>query len=277
MRVTLVGPGRAGAALALAARSAGHEIVDVSARRPGAAEAAIELLGQGTATSLGEELAATDLIVVATSDDAIAEAAAAVAPGAPRGTVAVHLSGLAGLGVLAPFLDAGSAVGSFHPLQTLPSPERGAAMLPGSWIAVTTRDARAEGLLREFARSLGCTPFDLPEEAKPLYHAAASAASNLPVGVLAMAADLFEAAGVPFEAAGPLVKASVANVVELGPRSALTGPIARGDRGTVEAQLRAVSGHAPQWADTYRRLAGILAGLSGRRDEFAELLGEEGP
>ncbi len=123
-------------------------------------------------------------------------------------------------------------------------------------------------LLEELARSIGAAPFRLEESAKALYHAAASAASNLPVAVLAMAADLFDAAGVPFEAAAPLVRKSVENVLDLGPRAALTGPVARGDVATVEAQLDAVAAAAPEWLPTYRRLVGALAALSGRAGQF---------
>jgi predicted short-subunit dehydrogenase-like oxidoreductase (DUF2520 family) len=86
-----------------------------------------------------------------------------------------------------------------------------------------------------------------------------------------MAADLFAAAGVPFAAARPLVEAVVGNAFDLGPRAALTGPVARGDRGTVAAQLQAVRAAAPEWAPAFAAWVGELARLTGREDEFADV------
>ncbi|NIR35990.1 MAG: DUF2520 domain-containing protein, partial [Actinobacteria bacterium] len=99
--------------------------------------------------------------------------------------------------------------------------------------------------LFELATSIGMHGFELDDSDKALYHAAAAAAANFPLAALAMSRNLFEAAGVPFDAAGPLVEAIVANAFEMGPADALTGPIARGDVGTVAAQLAAIRDAAP--------------------------------
>jgi predicted short-subunit dehydrogenase-like oxidoreductase (DUF2520 family) len=159
-------------------------------------------------------------------------------------------------------------------LQTLPTPEAGAARLAGAFIAVTASEPlqeRLEGL----ARSLGATPFPLRDDAKPLYHAAAAAAANFPLAAFAMASDLFESAGVPWEAAKPLVEAVVANAFELGPRVALTGPVARGDVATVAAQLDAVAESNPAWQVTFARFVASLAALTGRSEEFESVLDNE--
>jgi predicted short-subunit dehydrogenase-like oxidoreductase (DUF2520 family) len=167
------------------------------------------------------------------------------------------------------------SVGSFHPLQTLPTPEAGAGRLSGAWIAVTAEDEVLRTRLHDLAASLGANPFDLADAAKPLYHAAAAAAANFPLVALAMAADLFAAAGVPFEASKPLVDAVVANAFALGPRAALTGPVARGDVGTVEAQIQAVVSSAPDWETAFRALVGELAKVTGRVDQFRGIVDPE--
>jgi predicted short-subunit dehydrogenase-like oxidoreductase (DUF2520 family) len=79
-----------------------------------------------------------------------------------------------------------------------------------------------------------------------------------------MAEDMFIAAGVPFEAAGPLVRTVVDNAFAIGPRSALTGPVARGDVGTVRRQLEAVRRYAPEWEESFRSFVAVLADMTGQ-------------
>lgn len=275
MRITLVGPGRAGTALALAARAAGHDIVAVLARRPEAAAEAGARLGGSRTSALDGGLPESDLAVIATRDDAIETVASRLAAGAVGAEAIVHLSGLTSVTALGPLAQRGAAIGSFHPLQTLPTPDVGAERLPGAWIAVTTSNALLRERLHAFAVSLAAHPFDLADEAKPSYHAAAAAAANFPLAALGMAADLFRSAGVPFEAARPLVEAVVANAFELGPREALTGPVARGDVGTVEEQMWAVAEAAPEWLQGFRVFVGELARISNRSDEFRAIVDPE--
>jgi predicted short-subunit dehydrogenase-like oxidoreductase (DUF2520 family) len=253
MDVIVVGPGRAGGSLAIAATAAGHRLVGVLARHPGRFR---PLLPWDRA------LPPADLAVIAVRDDAIGEVAARLAPFWDLGTVAVHLSGFTSLSALDPLSERGVGVGSLHPLQTLPDPERGAAALPGSWAAVTA-DAQARPVIVELAASIGLRPFDLADAAKPLYHAAASAAANYVVEALAVASDLMAAAGVAHEVLAPLTRAVVDNVFEVGPERALTGPLARGDRGTVAGQLAAASAVSAELGEQFRLLTAATARRAG--------------
>ena len=88
-----------------------------------------------------------------------------------------------------------------------------------------------------------------------------------------MADGLFAAAGVPFAASRPLVEAIVRNAFDLGPQPALTGPVARGDVGTVAAQLDALRATAPEWETAFVGFAAELARLTGRTEQFADVLG----
>lgn len=271
MRIIVVGPGRAGLSVATAARRTGHAIAAVVGRsRDHAAvpAAALDALALGPA----DDLPSADLLLVATRDDAIGALAAELVPRISGNVAAAaHLSGLKSVTELAPLAAAGCRTGSFHPLQTLPSPEAGAARLSGAWVAVTAEEP-LRATLYELARSLGAHPFDLADRNKALYHAGAAAAANFPLLALTMASDLFGIAGVPFAAARPLVEAVVANAFEMGPRPALTGPVARGDVGTVEAQLDAVAAAAPEWVAPFAANVLHLAGLAGRGDDFLDLL-----
>ena len=197
MDISLVGPGRAGISLAAAAQAADHNIVAVVARRLEAAQAASEEL-DATPLTIGEELPLSDLVLIAVRDDAIRPVAEALAGSVARCRAAVHVSGLAPVSALEALEVAGLDTGSFHPLQTLPNPDAGAARLRGSWIAVTTGVDGLADRLNLLATSLGAHPFFLAEDAKATYHAGAAAAANFPLAALTMAADLFARAGVPW-------------------------------------------------------------------------------
>lgn len=262
MNIELHGPGRAGGALAIAAHRCGHRIVAIHGRSAEAVEAlsAIVHVEPGT----------PDLRVIAVSDDAIRPVAdeLAKAPSVPT----VHLSGSVPVSALDPIRHHGTPVGSFHPLQTLPTAAAGADRLPGAWIAITAAEP-FNGSLATFARSLDCTPFDLPEGNKGVYHAAAASAANYPLAALALARRLFEAAGVPFEASRPLVEAIVANAYALGPEDALTGPIARGDVGTVTAQVAAVASVGEPESLAFRSFARGTAVIAGSGPDIDEAIG----
>lgn len=273
MRVVLVGPGRAGMSLAIAANAAKHDVVAVVGRSFDSAERGASLVGAVPLT-LADEFPEADLLIIATRDGVIGSIAAQIAKKDLAIAAAVHVSGLTPVEVLAPLAAVGLATGSFHPLQTLPTPEAGAARLAGAHIAITA-DSPLRERLEELAVDLRAVPFPLADEAKPLYHAAAAAAANFPLAALAMAKDMFAAAGVPWEAARPLVEAVVANAFDMGPRAALTGPVARGDTETVTAQLRAVAAGTPQWRSAFARSVETLAGLSGRAGEFESVLNNE--
>lgn len=271
MDLVIVGPGRAGMSLALAAVDAGHRIVAVMARDPDAARPehverlSTEVLG------LDATVPPCDLVVLAVRDDAIAEVAGILGPLPDHAPRAAHVSGLTPVSALTALAPA--TLGSFHPLQTLPDPDAGSARLAGAWVAVTSADDELADRLFALGRSLQMHPFELADVDKALYHAAAAAAANYPLAALSMARRLFEAAGVPFEAAGPLVRAVVDNAFELGPDQALTGPVARGDVGTVAGQLAAVGEAEPSLAAHFAAMAKVTAAVAGTSDRFEDVLG----
>lgn len=273
MRIVFVGPGRAGMSLAVAAEAAGHDVVGVVGRTAASAASGAALV-DSVGLTVDDEMPAADLLMITTRDGAIAAVAAALAGKALNIDAAVHVSGLTSVSALKPLGDAGLRIGSFHPLQTLPTPEAGAARLTGAYIAVTAEEP-LRSALEALATDLRAIPFTIDDAAKPLYHAAAAAASNFPLASLAMAADLFASAGVPWEAARPLVEAVVANAFELGPRAALTGPVVRGDVETVAAQLRAVAADVPQWRSSFARSVAALAKLTGRAEQLEGVLNAE--
>ncbi|MDH5371790.1 MAG: DUF2520 domain-containing protein [Acidimicrobiia bacterium] len=268
LRLFIVGLGRAGTSLGLAAVRAGHDVVGVVGRSKVVARAA---LLDAPIFDWETEIPACDLIVVAVRDDVIAAASSSLAPLASRAAAAVHLSGLTSVTALDPLREVGLDIGGFHPLQTMPNPQEGSIALAGASIGITA-DPPLDGRLNELALSIGARPFALDDSRRALYHAAAAAASNYVLTALGMAEEIFDAAGVPFVAARALVDEVVANAFELGAAVALTGPIARGDLATVAAQISAVESMNPRLALDFKALGRATARLAGADETMKELL-----
>ena len=137
---------------------------------------------------------------------------------------------------------------SLHPLQTF-TRARGPEQLDGAWAAVTAETDEARKVGFELATVLGLQPFELADDARPLYHAGAAIASNYLVTLHRVASELFAAAGAPPEALEPMMRRTVENDFEL------TGPIERGDWDTVEAHRAAIRGVRPDLEPLYDVLA----------------------
>lgn len=279
MRIAVVGAGRVATALAVGWLAAGHEI-SVARHGEGTERRHRDFLPQTPLTAADRACAQADVVVLGVPDDLIAQVCAEVAPHAEAGASMLHLSGATGLDALTAAGEGGISVLSIHPLQTFPTVEAALATVPGVPMAVTALDEEGYGLGERLSRDAGGEPFRLPDEAKPLYHAAAVFASNYLIAVMAQAEELFAAAGLPEPLSSfmPLARASLDNVELLGPADALTGPVVRGDALTVRHNLEALAAHAPDSVDAYASLARVLLGMawrSGRIDAEARAEVEE--
>ena len=284
MDIALVGAGRVGTALAVLLSRAGHRIVGVAGRE-GSRARAEEFLPEVPFVPAADAARRSVVTVLGVPDDAIAPVCAELAADGAfgEGQSVTHLSGSTPLLALGPARAAGARVLAMHPLQTFPDVEGGIDRLPGSAVAVTAWEEDAFVLGERLARDAGGRPFRVAEERKALYHAAAVFCSNYLVAVEAVAERLFRAAGVddPREAFGPLARATLDNVLQSGPEASLTGPVVRGDAGTLRRNLEALSSHAPDAVPAYVALARValdLAERSGRLSaegvrEIREVLG----
>jgi len=273
MRVSVIGAGRVGTAMAVLLMRAGHKVTAVSGRGPTRARVASYLPGV-MVLDPAEAAREGELVLIGLPDDLIAPTVSdiAAAGGFVSGSYVAHLSGAAQLGVLDPAREAGASRLGIHPLQTFPDVARAVDLIPGCTFAVTADDDEGYRVAERVADDVLGEPFRLPDELRPLYHAAAVFASNYLVVTSSIATDLFTEAGVPdpIRAMHALAAATLENVRDLGPEQALTGPVVRGDAGTVEANLAALSAHAARTVAAYvsmARAALDLAGRSGRLDE----------
>ncbi|MEV0728722.1 DUF2520 domain-containing protein [Polymorphospora sp. NPDC050346] len=258
LTIGIVGAGRVGAVLGAALARAGHRIVAAS----GVSAATRARLGQllpdtADLPADGVARAATDLLIVAVPDDRIGAVVAGLADtGVLRpGQVVAHTSGAHGLDVLAPVTAAGAHPLALHPAMTFTGTAADLATLPGISYGVTTPDA-----LRPFAArlvaDLGGTPEWVAEADRALYHAALVHGANHLVTLVNEALDRLRDAGVarPEKVLGPLLRASLDNTLRLGD-AALTGPVSRGDAGTVARHLATLAVSAPDSVPGYLALA----------------------
>lgn len=234
-RVALVGAGRAGNALAAALRT--HP--DLAVEGP-----------------LGRQVDPDrpDVVLICVPDGEIAT----VARGITGDPLVGHVCGAIGLDVLAPH-----EAFTLHPLMSLLGGEGSGSSLRGAFAGVAGSTPRALLAARELAVAAGMHPFELADEDRPAYHAAASLASNFLLVLEQAAERLARSAGLERAALVPLVRASVENWAAFGAERSLTGPIARGDEATVELQRAAVADRAPDLLTLFDELCSCTRTLAG--------------
>ena len=261
-RLSIIGPGRAGTAIAKALANKGWVISRVAGRSIEHAQPLAEKLG-AAACSAADVGIGVDLIIISTPDAVISETALIVAERAEHGALLIHLAGATGIealeGVRSTRPDL--VLGSLHPLQTL-SDDTAFEKVQGAFCAVEGPQE-----IEELAREIGLTPFSVLPANRSAYHAAAVVASNHLVALMGQVERLASSAGVPFEAFAPLSRAAIEAAFISGPASALTGPVSRGDTETIEAHLRVMD---PSEVAVYKALARDALRLSGRDDAALE-------
>jgi predicted short-subunit dehydrogenase-like oxidoreductase (DUF2520 family) len=257
LRVGVIGAGRVGAVLGAALADAGHDVVAAAGLSTASAERAARLLPGVPLVPADQVVADSDLVVLAVPDDTLPGLVAGLAgTGAWRpGQITFHTSGAHGLDVLAPAERGGVLPLALHPAMTFSGAVEDADRLPGAPFGVTSRPQHrpvAETLVLE----MGGEPFFVAEEDRRLYHAALVTGANHLVTLVAEAADLLRAAGVaaPGQVLTPLLTAALDNALRRGDR-ALTGPVSRGDVGTVAEHLDTLTERAPASVDAYVAMA----------------------
>ncbi len=268
--LALIGAGRVGTTLALAAQRCGYTLAAVHTRSPERAAALLAATGAQLAADVPTAAASADLILIAVPDDAIAAVDAAGAGAWRAGSGVVHHSGLHSAALLQHAAAAGARAGALHPLQTIPNPQIGLTLLPGTYFSISGH-ADLLPTLAAFVADLGGHALTLPDQAKPLYHAAAVFASNYLTTCFAQAVAILVDLGIaPSEAAAallPLARGAIAGLADPGLPQALTGPISRGDAGVLAIHQRHLAARHPHLLPLYRALAAAalpLAAAQGR-------------
>ncbi len=251
----IAGAGRVAQALGRLLRERGEAVAAIGSRTREHAAAAASFVGAARAVSYSELPRYASRILIAVSDDAVANVAAELAEAGFREGDALHTCGARGPECLAALAANGVSCATLHPLQAVSTPERGVSVLPGAAYAISGQGSAA-GWAERIVALLDGVALRIPAESLPLYHAAAVMASNYVVALIDAAVRLLKAAGVEDSKAlasiAPLVRASTEAALTLGPARALTGPIARGDVETVALHLKALAAAARPVRGLYR-------------------------
>jgi predicted short-subunit dehydrogenase-like oxidoreductase (DUF2520 family) len=269
--LNIIGAGHLGRVLGrLFAASGAFEVQDVLTRSAGSAADAVNFIGAGRAAGAMADLRRADAVMLAVGDDQIEPVCGALAAaGALDGVLVFHCSGARSSAALGAAADKGALTASVHPVRSFADPEAVARDFAGTLCGVEG-DPRALALIEPALAAIGARPVAIAAAAKTVYHAASVFASNYLVTVLDAALRAYQAAGIPqhvaLELARPLATETLENVFRLGPRAALSGPIARGDLATVARQQAALDGWDGPTGELYRALAIATTGLA-RRDE----------
>ncbi|MCX4715168.1 Rossmann-like and DUF2520 domain-containing protein [Streptomyces virginiae] len=261
LAVGVVGAGRVGPALACALQQAGHRPVAVSGVSDTSVRRAARMLPDVPLVPPAQVLELADLVLLTVPDDALPSLVEGLAEtGAVRpGQLLVHTSGRYGTSVLDPARRAGALPLALHPAMTFTGTEVDVQRLAGCSFGVTAPEElrlAAEALVIE----MGGEPEWIAEENRPLYHAALALGANHLVTLVAQSMELLAKAGVehPDRMLGPLLGAALDNALRSGD-AALTGPVARGDAGTVAAHVSELRRHAPAAVAGYLAMARTTA------------------
>jgi len=254
--IGFIGAGTTGTALAVRLAQHGYQVIAVSSRSLTSAEKLAARISGCKVYSGAQEVAdIAELIFITTPDDTIPQVAADVQW--HDGQNVVHCSGAHSVDILETAKLRGANTGCFHPLQTFASVDQAIDNIPGSAFAIEAEEPLASAL-KEMATTLEGDWVILKAGDKVLYHAAAVFACNYLVTLVKLATDLWQTFEVPpaqaTKALMPLLRGTLSNIENVGLPNCLTGPIARGDLGTISRHLESLSKQAPSLLSIYKEL-----------------------
>jgi predicted short-subunit dehydrogenase-like oxidoreductase (DUF2520 family) len=260
LAVGVVSAGRVGAVLGAALAGAGHRVVAASGVSRESARRAGALLPGVPRAAPDAVVERSDLVLLAVPDDALPGLVRglAAADAFRAGQIVVHTSGAHGVRLLDPAAERGVLPLALHPVLTFTGRPEDVARLAGASVGVTAADGdeAAWSVGEALVVEMGAEPVRVAEQLRPLYHAALAHGANHLVTLVRDCVQLLDGAGIgPAERlVAPLLSAALDNALRHGDR-ALTGPVARGDAGTVAVHLRELTAADPDLARTYRALA----------------------
>ncbi len=249
INLCIIGAGRLGTTLgcALAGRERqGIKLMAVSSRSDGSLERARKALGEKAAgiflTKNNIEAASiADCILICTPDDTIKRVCAEIfkekKSNHSKKYYVIHFSGSKSLKVLDAARAAGAEVASVHPLKSFASIKEAIKTLPGTVFGLTYSSKKSKELAEKLVKCLGGETILVDDNKKPLYHAAACVASNYLVTLLDYAVKIHQKIGInpkdSLKGLMNLTEGTLKNIKKMGTNKSLTGPIARGDTGTI--------------------------------------------
>jgi predicted short-subunit dehydrogenase-like oxidoreductase (DUF2520 family) len=287
---SIVGCGRLGITLAKVLSEKGYPARGFASRTLASAQKAAELSGSDNAgTDPVCAIRDADIVFITTPDGLIGSVCQSMSKsGAFRPDQFVyHCSGSLPSTLLESAKDCGSTIGSIHPLQSFATVHTDRNPFDGI-IAAVEGDEKAVTLGLAIAEDIGAKGLTIKTDSKTMYHASAVVASNFMVTLVDFAYQLLGVAGIDSKDAyavlGPLIEGTLANIKQVGPVNALTGPIVRGDVGTVSDHILEITGKKPKLLELYKILGKHTVEIAKQRgslskeslDGLTDLLGQHG-
>ncbi|SDO90184.1 Rossmann-like and DUF2520 domain-containing protein [Lentzea jiangxiensis] len=273
LAVGVISAGRVGSVLGAALARTGHVVTGVSAVSRASRDRADELLPGVPVADPTEVAQRADLVLLAVPDDELEGLVKGlVATGSLRaGQIVAHTSGAQGVKVLEPAAELGALTIALHPVMTFTGRPEDLQRMSAACVGVTAADGDevAWSVGEALVVEMDAEPVRVPESVRPLYHSALAHGANHLITLVRDAADLLTNAGVADaeRLLGPLLSAALDNALRHGDR-ALTGPVARGDTGTLRKHLGVLAQQAPETLPSYR----VLARRTADRAERSGLL-----
>ena len=269
LKFAVIGAGMVGTAIGFLLRKAGHDITAMADLSAAHLKRAQSYTGAVCFRHPAQAADHADCLLITTPDDRIGSVCAEIVVGSSvRGKKVFHMSGAGGLDLLESAARAGASVASIHPLQSFSSIDSAIQNIPGSYFGVTAAEG-VKKLSADIVRDLRGIPIYISPEQKPLYHAAACIASNYLVSLMSVVESIYLSIGFSDKDARkaylPLVYGSLKNIEKQGCTRALTGPIARGDAGTVQKHINAMARHLPDYSSLYADMGMVAVKLARQK------------
>lgn len=268
----IIGLGKVGSSIGYLLKQAGYNIVAVVDQSEEALRKNIVYTNGKPFSHSSEIDVDADCFIITTGDDQIRKACEELAPRLKTGSIVIHMSGAGSLDLLQAAGKAGAKTGSIHPLQTFSDIEAAIRILPGTVYGVTV-DPELKNWADGLVRSIGGVPFFIAGRDRALYHAAACIVSNYFVSLMYMAEEIYRILGLNEQEARqafwPLLTGTIQNIEQKGSVPSLTGPIARGDLGTLEKHLEAIEANIPSLLSVYRELGKVTADVALKKNSLS--------
>ena len=265
----IIGLGIVGTAIGHLLNKSGHKIVAISDKSAAALKRALPYTGGKAFSDPKKAVLKADSILITTPDDTILHACNEIADSKLiKEKFVFHMSGACGLDLLDAAKKAGALVASIHPMQSFSSIDNAVNSIPGSVFGITA-DKIAKKQAEIIVADLRGIPIFVSPAQKPLYHAAACFASPYLVSLLNVVESIYESIGISKTNARkaylPLLHGTLKNIEISGSIQALTGPIARGDAGTIKKHLAAIKKTQPQYSSLYSALGLVTVNIAQKK------------